>query len=287
MASGSRVPEKTRTRLSRPTYGSLVVLTISATSGPSGSHDTAGATTPAGVNTSGGTCSGGAGKARVARSSSSAQPTPVTEHTGTTGWKLALRHRPLEVGHQDVLGDLLALQVAVHEALVLGLLDHGLDQRAAQLVVGVLAGREQPGQRGDVLTLADGQVERHDLVAEGALRLLEYAVVVGTGLVELGDHHGPGHAHLGTLPPQGAGPGVHALVGRDHEQGAVGSAESGSQLTDEVGIPGGVDEVDLDAVVDQGGERQGDGPLVGLLGVLEVRDGGPVPHRARTGDGPC
>src|SRR4029453_1217612 len=32
--SGTRVPEKTRTRLSRPTYGSLGVLTTSATSAP-------------------------------------------------------------------------------------------------------------------------------------------------------------------------------------------------------------------------------------------------------------
>ena len=87
--SGDRVPEKTRTRLSRPTYGSLVVLTISATSGPSGSDEIAAVALPAGVNTSGAGCSAGEGKARVMRSSSSVQPTPVVEQTGTTGKNVA------------------------------------------------------------------------------------------------------------------------------------------------------------------------------------------------------
>ena len=39
-ASGVRVPEKTRTTLTRPTYWSLLVRTTSATSGPSGSQVT-------------------------------------------------------------------------------------------------------------------------------------------------------------------------------------------------------------------------------------------------------
>ncbi len=38
MASASSVPENTRTKLTRPTYGSEVVFTTSASSGPSGSH---------------------------------------------------------------------------------------------------------------------------------------------------------------------------------------------------------------------------------------------------------
>ena len=87
--SGASVPEKTRTRLSRPTYGSLVVFTTSATSGPSGSQVIGAAASPEGVKTSGEGCSAGDGKPRTARSSSSAHPTPVSEHTGTTGWNVA------------------------------------------------------------------------------------------------------------------------------------------------------------------------------------------------------
>ncbi len=88
-ASGVSVPEKTRTRLTRPTYWSLEVRTTSATRVPRGSLVIASATAPAGVKTSGEGCSSGDGKPSTARSSSSAQPMPVTEHTGTTGWKLA------------------------------------------------------------------------------------------------------------------------------------------------------------------------------------------------------
>ena len=82
------MPEKTRTRLTRPTYWSLEVFTTSATSRPRGSPLIGSASLPAGVNTSGEACSSGDGKPSTARSSSSAQPTPDTEQTGTTGWKL-------------------------------------------------------------------------------------------------------------------------------------------------------------------------------------------------------
>ena len=88
-SSGRSVPEKTRTMLSRPTYGSLVVFTTSATSGPSGSQVISPAGAPAGVKTCGDGCSDGDGKARVARSSSSVQPMPVSEQTGTTGKNVA------------------------------------------------------------------------------------------------------------------------------------------------------------------------------------------------------
>ena len=83
------MPEKTRTTLTRPTYGSLVVFTTSATSGADGSHGAVPAGAPAGVNTSGGVCSGGDGKPRTIRSSSSVQPTPVAEQTGITGKNVA------------------------------------------------------------------------------------------------------------------------------------------------------------------------------------------------------
>jgi hypothetical protein len=45
VASGAKVPENTRTRLTRPTYGSLVVFTISATNVAEGSQAMASAET--------------------------------------------------------------------------------------------------------------------------------------------------------------------------------------------------------------------------------------------------
>ena len=44
---------------------------------------------------------------------------------------------------------------------------------------------------------------------------------------------------------------VDTLVGGDHEQRTVGGAQSRAQLAHEVGVAGGVEQVDLDPVVDQ------------------------------------
>ena len=83
--SGCRVPQNTRTRLTRPTYGSVVVRTTSATSGPSGSHCSGGSARPAGVIAVGSGCIVGDGNAAEIRSSSSPRPTPEEVDTGRTG----------------------------------------------------------------------------------------------------------------------------------------------------------------------------------------------------------
>ncbi len=90
VASGLIVPENTRTRLTLPTYGSDVVFTTSASSGPLGSQATPLRVPPCGVKTSGIGCSAGAGKPLVAISSNSRVPTPVLLHTGSTGKNDAL-----------------------------------------------------------------------------------------------------------------------------------------------------------------------------------------------------
>ena len=147
-ASGTRVPEKTRTMLTRPTYWSLLVRTTSATSGPSGSQVTAPALPPLGVKDSWAGCSGGAGKPRTHRSSSSAHPRPSVAHDGEHRVQPGAGHGLLEVLDQEVLVDLLAAEVAIHQRLVLGLLDHRLDQRPAPLVV--VGAAQQPGDPGAV-----------------------------------------------------------------------------------------------------------------------------------------
>ena len=98
---------------------------------------------------------------------------------------------------------------------------------------------EQPRQRGDLAVRSrTGTVQRHHLVAERRLRLREHAVVVGARLVELGDHHRPRHPDVGALAPQGQGAVVDALVGRDHEERAVGGPEARADVAHEVGVPG-------------------------------------------------
>ena len=86
-ASGSSVPEKTRTRLTRPTYWSLVVLTTSATSGPSRvARRSRRRPRRPGVKTSGEGCSSGDGKPRTSEVEQlGAARRRSTEQTGTTG----------------------------------------------------------------------------------------------------------------------------------------------------------------------------------------------------------
>ncbi len=79
------MPENTRTRLTRPTYGSEVVLTTSASSGPAGSQASPVTGVPSRVLTDGSGCSSGDGKACVMTSSSSPMPMPRREDTASTG----------------------------------------------------------------------------------------------------------------------------------------------------------------------------------------------------------
>ena len=191
----------------------------------------------------------------------------------------------LEVVGQGLVGDLLSPEVPVHQGLVLGLLDDALDQGAAEVFVLAVVGHQvdQPGHL--AAAVAHRDVERQHLVAERRLGAGQYAVVVGARLVELGDHDGPRHADLGALTPQRGGGVVDRLARGDHEQRAVGRPQAGAHLAHEVGVPGGVDEVDLGVAVDDRGDGQRDGAFVGLLGVLEVADRRAFLDGPRSGDG--
>jgi hypothetical protein len=189
----------------------------------------------------------------------------------------APRHRALEVLDQHRAVDLLAADVPLHQRLVLRLLDHRLDQRTALLVV-LVVGCVVAQQADQLVVLA--QVDRNHLVAERGLRLQHHAVVVGTSVVELGDHHDARHADLRALAPQRLGRLVDPLVGGDHEQRAVGGAEPGTQLAHEVGVPGGVQQVDLHAAVHQRRERESGGALLAELRLVEVADGRAVEDRS-------
>ena len=129
--SGRRVPEKMRTREMRPTYGSVVVLTTSATSGPSGSHVSGACGEPFGAVTGGTSCSSGDGKPCVITSSSSVMPRPVGDADGEHRVEGAAGDGGLEVVDEHLEVDVLATEVAVHQGLVLGLRDDPLDQGVA------------------------------------------------------------------------------------------------------------------------------------------------------------
>jgi hypothetical protein len=190
--------------------------------------------------------------------------------------------RELEVGQEQPGVDRLATDVALHQRLVLGLLDDALDECGSLGVVAVV-----PGDQADE-TPSVPEVDRQDPLAEGLSRLRHDAVDVGAGVVDLGDDDHPGHGHGGALTPERPRLLVDPLVGGDDEQRAVRGPEARSHLPHEVDVPGGVQQVDLHAVVHQRREREPDGASLTVLDLLEVTHGravldgaGPVQHSGR------
>ena len=190
--------------------------------------------------------------------------------------------RELEVGEEEPGVDLLATDVALHQRLVLGLLDDAFDERGSLRVVAVVPG-DQADETPSVLEV-DGQ----DPLAEGVARLRHDAVHVGAGVIDLGDDDHPWHGHVGALTPERPRLLVDPLVRGDDEQRAVRSPEARSHLPHEVDVPRGVQQVDLHAVVHQRREREPDGASLTVLDLLEVTHGravlgaaGPVQHSGR------
>jgi hypothetical protein len=203
-------------------------------------------------------------------------------------------HRLLQVADQVGGGDLLPAEVAVHQLLVLGLLDDRLDQLLAQAghgvgeVVGDVAlgplaalvgggpARQQADQAAEVLLLTDGQVQRRAGLAERGLDTVKAAGERGPVAVQLVDEERPGQAQLLGHGPDDLGLGLHPLDGRDHEQDGVGGRHGRAHVAHEVGVAGGVQQVDLVAVVLNRGHGQRDRDLLARLLGLEVGHGGAV-----------
>ena len=135
------VPEKTRTRLTLPTYGSDVVLTTSASSGPFGSQLSLRAVLALRGEHVGQRMLERRGEParrdleQFQRSDAGAAAHGDHREEGAAGDRL------LQILDQHLLVDLFAAEVALHQRLVLGLLDDSLDQRAALFLDPVGVGR--------------------------------------------------------------------------------------------------------------------------------------------------
>ena len=187
------MPEKTRTRLIRPTYGigrrldDLGDERARRVARQVGRRSCRRSCRPSGK-----TCSEGEGNACGDDLEQLVEAESGQGADGDDGEEGTARDGGLEVVDEQVEVDVLATHVAVHQALVLGLLDDALDQRAAVLLdeqllvlVGLAhhaaLGRERGvvghglRQQGDQVVdvgarVGHGHVERDDLVAEGVLR---------------------------------------------------------------------------------------------------------------------
>ena len=115
----------------------------------------------------------------------------------------------------------------------------------------------------EVALSADGQLHDQRLDAQLVLDGVHRVVEVGAQLVHLVDEADAGHAVLVGLTPDGLGLGLHALLAVEHRHSAIEHTQGALHLGGEVHVAGGVDDVDLVAVL----------RIVGLA-VPEGRDGG-------------
>ena len=192
--------------------------------------------------------------------------------------------------------DLLAAEVALHERLVLGLLDDPLEQGGAGVVGvgwrGALGGlADQSVQAAHRVALsAERQVERGHARPEGVLAGGHRRLDVRTRVVAPGDDDGTRHPDRRALLPLGDRRRVDRALpaggGGHDEQRRVGRAQPGAQLTDEVAVAGGVDQIDLRVGAVRRGVHEGsDGQRDRAL--LADGRGVVVAHGAAVDDGAC
>ena len=215
----------------------------------------------------------------------------------------ALGDPGLERAHGLLVGDLLALEVALHQlvghlghlvhqllavllgarAQVLGDLDL-LRGAGAGAVVAVGLHVHEVDHALELVLGADRDLGGHHVLAERLLERLEAAEEVRALAVEHVHEDEAGEAELvGALPePVGGHLDAHHAV--DHEHGALAHAQRGQRVGEEARLAGGVDEVDLAVVPAERREARRDRHLARLLVRRGVRDRRSVSHRAQPVD---
>ena len=124
---------------------------------------------------------------------------------------------------------------------------------------------EQADVADDPVRAEGGHVGGQDALAERRLGGGDRVVEVGVARVQLGQGDDPGQVGRGALVPQRLGGAVDAVGRRDHEDRGVGRANTGPELTDEVGVARRVQEVHQHAAVLHRGDVELGGPLRVLL----------------------
>jgi hypothetical protein len=189
------------------------------------------------------------------------------------------------------VGDLLALEVALHEVLVdLGDLVHELlavllgdrlqlvgDRDLAAVVAafaGVLVGLhvDEVDHAADVVLGADRDLGGDDVRAEGGLQRLERAEEVRALAVEHVHVDEAGDVELGGALPQALRRDLDAHHRVDHEHRGLADAQRAEGVGDEAGLARRVEEVDLAVHPLERGQGRRDGHLAGLLVGVVVGD---------------
>ena len=136
-----------------------------------------------------------------------------------------------------------------------------VDPGAAQTLAGV-------GAEDREIELLVGGVE----IDEEVVDLVEDLGCAGVGAVDLVDDDDGGQAELERLGQDETGLGQRALGGVDEQQHAVHHLEGALDLTAEIGVAGGVDDVDLDAVEPHRGVLGEDGDAAFAFEIARIHD---------------
>ncbi len=142
------------------------------------------------------------------------------------------------------------------------LLDHALARLGEEVDDRVAPDRVVAIARNDhrrAVAGPDRGIHRDDAQVQLAADVLDQRLVAGTEAVDLVDEdqeRQPGRAHSPRDPPC---LGLHPLDGRDDQDDAVKNAQRAIDLGDEVGVTGGIDQVDFEVIEMEGDDRGFDG----------------------------
>ncbi len=169
-------------------------------------------------------------------------------------------------------------QVNVHQCLIH--FHHLIHQGAVGLghggEIGFAAGVEEAV--GDLAAARRRQVDGQALAAEGGLDVGQQAGQVEVFLIDLvDDDHAVQLAGLGPVH-HAVGGELDALLRVDHHHGGLHGVQGAHGLSHEVGVAGGVEQVDAHVLMIEVGDGKLDGMLVGLFQGIVIAHGGATLH---------
>ena len=131
---------------------------------------------------------------------------------------------------------------------------------------------------------ADRQFDGGDSCTESVSELGQRPIERSTLFVELVDEDHPRHAVILGNTPRILRLDLNTLNRRDNEDGEVGNTHGCVYVADEVGVPGCVDQVDLEALPLEGCESERQRHAPGVLFWVEVGDRGALFNRSEALD---
>ena len=160
------------------------------------------------------------------------------------------------------------IQLVDHAHLVLGDGDlHTLAPLVVPYLVGLLVEHINDAD-GPLVLVPDGGHHRRDGLAQILPQSLQGGGEVGVLIVLLGHVHDAGLALLLQILPAALGAHTESILGGTHQYAHLGGPDAGLHLAGKVKVAGGVQNVDLDAIVGHRGHGQRNGNLA--LNLLRV-----------------